>query len=156
MRSLPYHMVTCALGGDMKASPASEITALVIDDSAGMRQAMRDILQSVPGCSIVAEGANGLEALQLALAFHPDLIVLDINMPLMGGLEALRVLKGEMIHTYIIMVSTVLAPDVRDRALRLGADGCLEKSPQLWSELRALVTHLSQAKPERPAGNRAT
>lgn len=117
---------------------------------------MRDILQSVPGCSIVAEGANGLEALQLALAFHPDLIVLDINMPLMGGLEALRLLKGEMSHTHIIMVSTVLTPDVRDRALSLGTDGCLEKGSHLRDELRALVTRLSQATLERPADNRAT
>ncbi len=73
----------------------SWIRVLVIDESAHMREGINGLLRSLPGGTIVGEGAKGLEALGLALACHANLIVLDINMAVMGGLEALPALKSE-------------------------------------------------------------
>ena len=63
-------------------------------------------------------------------------------MPRTGGLEALRLLKREMLSTHVVMVSTALEPEVRDEALGAGADACLEKDVDLWSALSRFVPDL--------------
>ena len=67
-----------------------KIRVLVVDDSAFMRRAISEILESDPQISVVARARDGLDALQKIEQFDPDIITLDINMPVMDGLEALR------------------------------------------------------------------
>ncbi|MBI2165192.1 MAG: response regulator [Chloroflexi bacterium] len=109
-----------------------------------MRTAIADVLASVPGCNIVGQGANGLEALELARALHPDLIVMDLHMPQMGGLEATGLIKAELPYTQIVLVSTVMDPDLNTEGLKLGAVACLEKGPDLWHRLQGIVRKLCQ------------
>ncbi|MBI3954345.1 MAG: response regulator transcription factor, partial [Chloroflexi bacterium] len=101
--------------------PGAEVRTLVVDDSASMRAAIRDTLRTIDGCAIVGEGANGVEALELARALRPDLIVMDVHMPLMGGLEALRLVKMEAPGTQVVLVTSTLEPEVREAALKYGA-----------------------------------
>ena len=121
-----------------------EIRALIVDDSARMREAIKDVLRTVAACKVVGEGVNGLESLEMARTLHPDLIVLDINMPIMGGMEALRLLRSEFPRTNVVMVTSILDPEVRDRALTLGAVACLEKGGEMWDGLRAVVQGISE------------
>ena len=68
----------------------SPLSVLVVDDQAPFRLAARAVLRRTEGFELVGEAANGLEAISLADSLHPDLVLMDINMPEMGGLEATR------------------------------------------------------------------
>lgn len=120
---------------------------LVVDDSDTMRQAIGDVLRTVEGCKVVAEGVNGLEAVQLTRAHRPCLVVMDIHMPLMGGLEAARLIKSDMPNTHVVLVTSELDPEIQAHALKLGVAACLEKNTQMWETLRTTVLRLSQSCP---------
>lgn len=119
-----------------------EVRVLLVDDSAPMREAIRDLVRSLQGCVVVGEGANGVEALELARALRPTLVVMDVHMPVLGGLEAMRLLLGEAPGTPVVLVTSVLEPEVRDAALRYGAVAILEKGSELWARLSAIVSQL--------------
>ncbi|MBI4234298.1 MAG: response regulator [Chloroflexi bacterium] len=118
---------------------------VVVDDSERMRKAIKELLRAVCGCVIVGEGTNGLEGIELARVHRPDLVVMDINMPVMGGLDALRLLKKEQPSTPVAMVSSMVDADLLAHALDLGAVACLEKGPEMWDGLRAIALGFSQS-----------
>lgn len=95
---------------------------LVCDDSAIMRRVIREILESEPGIEVPAVARNGEECLELARQLKPDLITLDIEMPVMNGLAALTRIMAE-VPTNVIMVSSLTVEGSREsmKALRLGA-----------------------------------
>jgi DNA-binding NarL/FixJ family response regulator len=66
---------------------------LIADDNAGVRRAMRNMLESTGEWTICGEAANGRDAIEKAQELHPDLVVVDFSMPVMNGLEAARALK---------------------------------------------------------------
>ncbi|MBI4312802.1 MAG: response regulator [Chloroflexi bacterium] len=119
-----------------------EIRALIVDDSVAMREAMRELVRSLEGCVVVGEGANGVEALELARALRPSLVVMDVHMPVLGGLEAMRRLLREAPGTPVVLVTSALEPEVREAALRYGAVAILEKGSELWAGLSAIVAQL--------------
>jgi len=109
------------------------------------RKTVVDVLQAVPGCVVVGEAANGLEAVEQARSLRPSLVVMDMHMPVMGGLAAMRALKGELPRTHIVMMSTVLEAEVRDVALSSGAVACIEKGRDLWKRLPRILLELLQS-----------
>ena len=125
------------------------LNTIVVDDSALMREAIAGLLAAAPGCHVVGKGANGLEGLELVSVYHPDLVILDINMPVMGGIEALRVLRMEWPQIHVVMVSSILETELREYALGLGAYACVEKGSELWERLPAIVTELSRKCPDK-------
>ncbi|MHC4601378.1 MAG: response regulator, partial [Planctomycetota bacterium] len=66
------------------------IRVLIVDDSVVVRELIREILESDPGISVVGEASNGKEAVEKTLYLGPDLVTLDVRMPVMDGLEAVR------------------------------------------------------------------
>lgn len=118
------------------------IDILIVDDSALMREAIAGLLAMAPGCQVVGTGANGLEGLELARAYHPRLVILDINMPVMGGMEALGLLKMELPQIEVVMVSSILDTELREHALGLGAYACVEKGSELWERLVTIVSEM--------------
>lgn len=123
-----------------------DVKALVVDDSLPMRRAIVDLLRGIDGCLIVGEGANGIEALQLAQELRPDLVVMDIHMPMMGGFEALALLRRQIPSARVVLVTTVLEPGVQEKALTSGAIACFEKGVEVWRKLPAIVLHISEAR----------
>ena len=93
---------------------------LVVDDLEFMRSLIRDILET-GGHEIVAEAADGRQALLLRRAWKPDLTLLDISMPRMDGLEALRRIRSDDPHSRIVMCSSLGDQEKILEAIRLGA-----------------------------------
>lgn len=82
---------------------------LVIDDSALYRQLVRNILREIPGVEVVGTAKSGEEALTLIDELHPDVVTLDVQMPVMNGIEVLRLLKKSRSRTRAIMLSSLTA-----------------------------------------------
>lgn len=109
---------------------------LVIDDSEQAREAIRTILESDPVFEVVAEGARGEDALSLTAQWMPDLILMDIRLPGMSGLEATKLVKDQYPYVKIVMVT--VSDDIAHLfdALKRGAQGYLLKNlnPEYWLE----------------------
>lgn len=115
--------------------------ALIVDDSATMRQLIGFAVRRIPGLDLV-EAANGVEALKL-LAERPfDLILLDINMPVMSGFAFLEALQTRSEMPPVIVITTENAQEDIDRALALGAAAYVMKpvtGPVLADAIRQVI-----------------
>ncbi len=106
-----------------------KISVLVVDDSAIMRKLIVDILKEDPEIEVVDTAKNGEEAIEKARALNPDVITLDIEMPVMDGLTALKILRRELPHIKIIMFSSLTQEGAKATidALALGASDFVPK-----------------------------
>ena len=105
----------------------SSAEVLVVDDSPLMRRMVRDLLESESGFRIVGEAENGREAIQRAKQLQPDLVILDLGMPVMNGLEAALALKREVPDLRVILFTLYSDPDVERSARSLGIDAVVSK-----------------------------
>ncbi|MGI9112545.1 MAG: response regulator [Gaiellaceae bacterium] len=104
------------------------IKVLIVDDQALVRAGFRMILESEPGIEIVGEASDGLEALEQAREHTPDVVLMDIRMPNLDGLEATRrLVGGEYDGLRVLMLTTFDLDEYVYEALRAGASGFLLK-----------------------------
>jgi DNA-binding NarL/FixJ family response regulator len=98
------------------------LSVMVVDDQAPFRMAARAVIRRSEGFSLAGEAENGVKALELANEIHPDVVLMDINMPEMGGIEATRRIVAELPDTFVILCSTYdisdLPPDAKDSGAR--------------------------------------
>lgn len=125
----------------------NSIRVLVVDDHQYARAAIRTILNEDPLFYIVGEGKNGIEAIHLTEQLMPDLILMDINMREMNGVEATRRIKIRFPYVKIVIVT--ISDDVFDmlEAIKKGAQGYLHKSlpSESWHEyLKAVISEEKQ------------
>lgn len=106
----------------------SYISLMLVDDHVLMRQGIRSIIEKTKDIKIVAEASNGVEALRLAPIYKPDIILLDIMMPEMNGLEVLRKIKDLGIGSKIIILSSYSNREYIIDAIKIGANGYLVKN----------------------------
>ncbi len=106
-------------------SPAARL--LITEDHALVREGLRNMLESEPDLEVVGEAANGLEALELCRELEPNLVLMDVRMPKMDGLEATRAIKAEFPLTSVLMVTSHESPDYLLDAIRAGAAGYVLK-----------------------------
>ncbi len=104
--------------GAMVADPYRVIVA---DDEAGIRELMRTLLSLEPDFEVVGQAGDGVEAVELVTALHPDLVVIDISMPVMDGLEAISRIRQVSPTTRVAVLSG------ERRAVPAGADMHIEK-----------------------------
>jgi len=116
----------------------SSIRVLVVDDFEPWRQRVCSILQTRTELRVVVEIADGLEAVQKAQELKPDLILLDIGLPMLNGIAAARQIRELAPASKIIFVSVESGPDVVQAALSLGALGYVSKT-RVESDLLAAV-----------------
>jgi DNA-binding NarL/FixJ family response regulator len=125
------------------------VRVLLADDHALVRAGIRALLEGLEGVTVVAEAANGIEVLELARKHRPDVVLLDISMPGLGGLEASAQLKQELPEVRVVMLSMHANEEYVLQALRAGAAGYMLKdsaTAQLELALQAVMqgeTYLS-------------
>ena len=111
---------------------------LLVDDHKLIRVGLRQILEAETGIEIVGEASSGEEGLRLARELKPDVIMLDINMPGMNGIEATRRLSRLEPRPKILIVSVLSQEPVPTRLMEAGADGYLSKETAADEVLTAL------------------
>jgi DNA-binding NarL/FixJ family response regulator len=102
------------------------ITVLIADDHGVVREGLRTMLER-EGFQVVAEAATGREAIEQAAAHHPQVVLLDIRMPDLDGLQALSAIKEAQPETAVIILTSHTYPAYLSRAVALGAAGFLSK-----------------------------
>jgi DNA-binding NarL/FixJ family response regulator len=119
----------------------SELRILLVDDHSLFRKGIAALLNTQPDFLVVSEAVNGEEAIERARELLPDVVLMDLNMPRCNGLEAARVIKQELPHVHVIMLT--VSDEDRDlfTAIKNGADGYLLKTlePQELYEMLAKV-----------------
>lgn len=100
---------------------------IIADDHLVVREGLRLILESTGRFEIVGEALNGQEAVMLTEQYQPDLILMDLRMPGMDGLEAIRLIKAQWAHVAIVILTTYNEDNLMVQGLQLGAQGYLLK-----------------------------
>ncbi|HEY1471627.1 MAG TPA: response regulator transcription factor [Candidatus Acidoferrum sp.] len=111
---------------------------LVVDDHAVIRKGIQSILGAWPEWQVSGEAANGEEAVQLTKELKPDIVLMDISMPGMGGLEATRAIRKAYPDAKVLMLTLHDSLEWVETALNAGARGYLLKSDTEGELMRAL------------------
>jgi two-component system, chemotaxis family, chemotaxis protein CheY len=107
-----------------------KVRVLLVDDEAHVRLLMKSIVAAM-GCEVAGEAANGVQAMELFDAVRPDLVLLDINMPVMDGFATLRAIREKSSQVVVVMLTSVASAEAVERCLEAGADYHLRKDVPL-------------------------
>jgi two-component system, NarL family, response regulator NreC len=123
----------------------SAVRILLADDHTLVREGLRRILEAQPGWQVIAEAADGREAVRRSLELKPDLVILDLAMPQLSGVDAIQQIVRRLPSVRILVLSMHADEVYVTRALRAGAHGYLLKDSAGTDLLRA-VSALTQHK----------
>jgi DNA-binding NarL/FixJ family response regulator len=115
-----------------------DLSVIVVDDQKPFLLAARAVVRRSEGFALVGEALNGREAIELARELRPDVVLMDINMPEMGGIEATREITRERPETFVILCSTYDAVDLPSEARTSGARAYVHKEQLSATTLRRL------------------
>lgn len=118
---------------------------IVVDDSPDLRELICTVLSSQFQINIVGEAGHGLQALEMVAELEPDLVIMDVQMPVMNGLIASRLISSNYPQTPVILMSGDDSPQLRAEAAASGARTFIHK-PQFAAEIAALLAS------DEPAG----
>ncbi len=119
------------------------VRILVVDDHEPVRRSIQTLLGSRKGWLVCGEAADGLQAVKEAKSLRPDLIIMDVSMPNLNGLEATRIIRREVCESRILIISQNDPAIVRRQALEVSAHGFIEKSSIQRDLIAALECILS-------------
>ena len=100
---------------------------MICDDQPAFREVLRAVLELEDGVEVVGEAANGAEGVEAVRSLQPDVLLLDVAMPVMDGIEALPLVVAAAPGTGVVVLTGVTSAQVKQRALDAGASVVLEK-----------------------------
>lgn len=134
-----------------RAAKPSCWRVLLVDDHAMVRQGLRSILETYPELEVVAEAADGIEAVESAISKQPDVVVMDINLPRLNGIDATRRIKKDAPATVVIGLSVHYSSQTHAALIDAGASALLSKE-QATEDLYRTITRFLRS----PSGTRTT
>ena len=114
------------------------VRVVVVDDFEPWRRSIVSLIEEDPAFQVICEAADGAEGVRMCLELQPDLVILDVGLPKVNGLEAARQIREVSPDTKILFVSANHSPDVMREALRIGAAGFILKTKVLRELMRAV------------------
>lgn len=120
----------------------SKVTVLLVDDHEGFINAALRHFRRFTWLEVVGTAANGLEAIERSEALRPQVVLMDLAMPEMGGLQATRLIKTQDDPPYIVIASHFDDAEHREHAQRAGADGFVSKLSYIQDVMPILERHL--------------
>jgi DNA-binding NarL/FixJ family response regulator len=131
-----------------EAQPLTPIRVVIVDDSADIRDVLRLALDRQPDFTVVAEAVDGQSGVAVVNEHKPHLVLLDLAMPVMDGLQALERIKQESPGTIVVMLTGYAETTGALSAVELGAHGYIRKGggiPELLTQIREVLVHRFQA-----------
>ncbi|MGD0401914.1 MAG: response regulator transcription factor [Candidatus Acidiferrales bacterium] len=122
------------------------IRILIADDHEAIRRGLRSALTAA-GWEVCADVVNGKDAVEKTAELKPDLIILDVSMPVMGGLDAARLIRRADPDAKIVMFTMHESQQIKDEILRIGAQGHAVKSAPMKQLLDTIKTVLGTRQP---------
>jgi DNA-binding NarL/FixJ family response regulator len=119
---------------------ATPVRIIVVDDSPLYRRAVCNILEKQPNLQVVAEAGDGVYAIQAVKTHRPDIVLMDITMPVLDGIEATRKIKSELPNVRVIVLSMHDAESISEAAYGAGACWCLTKGCSPKEIIQAIMT----------------
>lgn len=128
-----------------------ETTVLIADDHAIVRMGLAALLEPESGIRVIGEADDGDVAIRKAMRNKPDIVIMDIMMPVRDGISATQEIKSRLPHTRVLILTTSTVSDDLSRTLEAGADGAITKSnanAQLLTAIRAIAAGKRWVSPE--------
>lgn len=107
--------------------PATPTTVMLVDDHDIMRDGLREVLQRSGGFEVVGEAGDGVEAVRIARQLKPDVVIMDVMMPLKNGIEACREITETLPDTRVLVLTAATEEDAAIEAVAAGAAGYIQK-----------------------------
>jgi len=133
-----------------RAMTSDKIRLLLVDDQMIIRQGLRSLLEAKPDLEVVGEAENGQQAIAQVEALRPDVVLMDVRMPIMDGVAATRRIHEQFVETKVLVLTTFDDDDYVLQAMRVGARGYLLKdthSDDLAIAIRAVHRGYTQMGP---------
>ena len=130
------------------AVPQTRCRAIIAEDDALVRHTLRQIAET--RCEVIAEAENGQVAVELVEALNPDVVLLDISMPVLNGFEAARRIRNQLPHISIVIVSSHSDAAYVEQAFRTGVQGYVVKGSAAVQLLEA-IEDVTNGRTFRPA-----
>jgi two-component system, NarL family, response regulator LiaR len=127
------------------------IQVMIVDDHAMVRAGIKILLEQFDGIQVVGEAANGFKAIELLEVLNPDVILMDLYMPVMDGIEATKEILAIKPDQHIIVLTGMLDDKRLFQAIQAGAQGCVEKTIQP-EELVQAIRDVGSGKPSLSPG----
>lgn len=124
------------------------VRLLIVEDATALRRSLRGYLED-EGVHVLGEAGDGAEGVAMARSLRPDVVLMDLRMPRMGGLEAGRLIKGALPHTEIVLLTAYDDPILKDGAERMGVHAYLVKGCSAGQILDAIREARDRVRTER-------
>lgn len=130
---------------------SQSIQIIIVDDHSMVRQGIKILLEQFEGIHVIGEAANGLEAIELVEQLQPDVILMDLTMPVMDGIEATNKITARYPNQRVLILTGLLDNENLLKAIQAGAQGCIDKTIEP-DDLVQSIRDVCSGKPSLSAG----